>query len=118
MTPAAWRTDNAHFEQTDVLLHPAKAEPYGMVISKAMAARVPVVVSDACGAAERVDDARGRVVRLDAPLQEWLDAVEAQLTRTEPVPGFVRGWDVVAAEFEAIYATILRLLQNSPPELN
>ncbi|MDP2759219.1 MAG: glycosyltransferase family 4 protein [Sideroxyarcus sp.] len=98
-----WRTDNAHFEQIDVLLHPAKAEPYGMVISEAMAARVPVVVSDACGAAAQVNTAAGEVLALDAPLQEWVDAVVRQLDRTEAVPAFVRGWDVVAREYETIY---------------
>lgn len=98
-----WRTDNAHFAQIDVLLHPAKAEPYGMVISEAMAARVPVVVSDQCGAAAQVTDRHGKVVKLEAPVQEWMDSVESQLGRSEPAPGFVRGWDVVAREYETIY---------------
>ena len=106
-----WRTDNAHFEQIDVLLHPAKAEPYGMVISEAMAARVPVVVSDACGAAAQVSDRHGKVVRLVAPVREWVDAVEAQLGRSEPARGFVRGWDVVAQEFVAVYERTLQFLR-------
>lgn len=99
-----WRTDNTHFEQIDVLLHPARAEPYGMVISEAMAARVPVVVSDQCGAAAQVTEGRGKVIRLDAPVADWAEAVEAQLARHEPAPGFVRGWDMVAQEFTVIYA--------------
>jgi len=99
-----WRTDNAHFEQIDVLLHPAKAEPYGMVISEAMAARVPVVVSDACGAAAQVSAEAGVVVQLVAPLEQWKRAVAAQLDRTDAIPAFVRGWDVVAREYENIYA--------------
>ena len=99
-----WRTDNAHFEQIDVLLHPAKAEPYGMVISEAMAARVPVVVSDACGAAAQVSAEAGVVVQLVAPMEQWKRAVAAQLDRTDAIPAFVRGWDVVAREYENIYA--------------
>ncbi len=101
-----WRTDNAHFEEIDVLLHPAKAEPYGMVISEAMAACVPVVVSDACGAAAQVNADAGEVVRLDAPLQPWVSAVTKQLNRTHAPPTFVRGWDVVAQEFVSIYDMI------------
>ncbi len=101
-----WRSDAAHFEQIDVLLHAAKAEPYGMVISEAMAARVPVVVSDACGAAAQVSAAAGEVIALDAPLQQWVDAIARQLDRTEAVPAFVRGWDVVAREYETIYRQI------------
>jgi len=43
-----------HYSEFDVLLHPALAEPYGMVTSEAMAARVPVVISDRCGAESHV----------------------------------------------------------------
>lgn len=98
-----WRSDNSHFREIDVLLHPAKAEPYGMVISEAMAARVPVVVSDACGAAAQVNADAGEVMKLDAPLQQWVSAVATQLDRTQAPPTFVRGWDVVAREYETIY---------------
>ena len=103
-----WRTDNNHFNQIDVLLHPAKAEPYGMVISEAMAARVPVVVSDHCGAAAQVSSAAGEVVPLSAPLGDWLSAVASQLDRAGQVPQFVRGWDIVAQEFASVYAQIGR----------
>ena len=99
-----WRTDNTHFENIDVPLHPAKAEPYGMVISEAMAARVPVAVSDACGAAAQVSAGAGAVVQLDAPIEQWKRAVAAQLDRTDAIPAFVRGWDAVAREYENIYA--------------
>lgn len=101
-----WREDAAYFQEIDVLLHPARAEPYGMVISEAMAARVPVVVSDACGAAERVTDAAGEVLTLDDPVEKWRDAVEKQLERAEAPPLFERGWDVVARECETIYRTL------------
>jgi len=101
-----WRTDNTHFEKIDVLLHPAKAEPYGMVISEAMAARVPVVVSDQCGAAAQVSEGCGEVLSLQAFAMEWAAALERQLARSEPSPGFLRGWDVVAREFLAVYERI------------
>lgn len=98
-----WRSDAEHLREIDVLLHPAKAEPYGMVISEAMAARVPVVVSDACGAAAQVSAGAGEVVALGAPVQQWVSAVTNQLDRTSPPPEFKRGWKVVAAEYEIIY---------------
>lgn len=102
-----WRDDSDYFSQVDVLLHPASAEPYGMVISEAMAACVPVVISDLCGAAQHVTDASGAVLPLDAPVADWADAVERQLSRVTPVPKFERGWDVVALEYESIYQNIL-----------
>lgn len=98
-----WRNDSSHFQDIDVLLHPAKAEPYGMVISEAMAARVPVVVSDACGAAAQVNAEAGEIVKLEASAQQWVNAVARQLDRLEAPQAFVRGWDVVAQEFLSVY---------------
>ena len=96
-------SNQAHYAEFDVLLHPAKAEPYGMVISEAMAARVPVVVSDVCGAAAQVTPQAGAVLPLGTPPDAWVSAVEEQLRRSESVPQFVRGWREVAQEYEAIY---------------
>jgi UDP-glucose:(heptosyl)LPS alpha-1,3-glucosyltransferase len=101
-----WRDDNDYFSQLDVLLHPALAEPYGMVISEAMAARVPVVISDVCGAAEHVTLDAGSVVPLSAPIDAWCRAVEQQLIRKKPVPQFDRSWGRVAQEYESIYREI------------
>lgn len=101
-----WRSGSSHFQDFDLLLHPAKSEPYGMVITEAMAARVPVVVSDACGAAAQVGTESGAVVPLDAPLQQWVAAITMQLDRSSAPPQFVRGWDAVAREYVAIYNMI------------
>ena len=103
-----WRSDTSHFEKFDVLLHPAIIEPYGMVISEAMAARVAVVVSDACGAVAQLNSQAGEVVPLNVPIQKWMDAVTRQLDRTQPLPFFVRGWDEVTQESMAIYNTVLK----------
>jgi len=47
-----------------------------MVIGEAMDARVPVVVSDVCGAAREVSPAAGSVLPRSAPLEQWADAVD------------------------------------------
>lgn len=96
----------APYAQFDALLHPARAEPYGMVISEAMAACVPVVVSDVCGAAAHVGPEAGEVLSLDDATGAWADALERQLERSAPVPRFVRGWGEVAQEYETIYREI------------
>lgn len=96
-------SDQSHFTGFDVLLHPAKAEPYGMVISEAMAARVPVVISDVCGAAAQVTPSAGAVLPLSASTETWVNALEKQLERSEPVPQFERSWRTVALEYEVIY---------------
>lgn len=96
----------SHYAEFDVLLHPAKSEPYGMVISEAMAACVSVVVSDVCGAAAQVAPDAGAAVSLDAPVERWADEIEKQLCRSDAPPQFTRGWGDVAREYETIYRKI------------
>lgn len=96
----------SRYSEFDVLLHPASAEPYGMVIAEAMAARVPVVISDLCGAKAQVSADAGLVLPLTASLGDWVAAVNAQLLRQDLPPKFVRGWDVVAREVGTIYENI------------
>lgn len=100
-------SDQAHYADFDVLLHPAKAEPYGMVISEAMAARVPVVISDVCGAAAQVTPDAGAVLPLAAPPETWAGAVEEQLRRRDAPPQFARSWNDVAREYETVYRKYL-----------
>lgn len=101
-----WREQSC-FHEFDVLLHPARAEPYGMAISEAMAACVPVVVSDVCGAAAQVTPAAGAIVPLHASVEQWANEIEKQLRRSDAPPQFVRGWDEVAREYETIYRKVL-----------
>lgn len=100
-----WR-DQAPYPEFDVLLHPARAEPYGMVISEAMAAQVPVVVSDVCGAAAHITPPAGAVLPLDAGADVWVQAIEQQLRRSDAPPQFLRSWREMAREYETIYREI------------
>lgn len=102
-----------HYADFDVLLHPAKAEPYGMVISEAMAAGLPVVISDVCGVAPQVAQNSGAVLPLTAPVKSWSDAIDQQLSRNESVPKFERSWNQVAQEFVEIYSKyVARKINN------
>lgn len=98
-----WRSDAAHLQEINVLLHPARAEPFGMVITEAMAAQASVVVSDVCGAATEVRSEAGTVVPLEAPLEQWVKAVRQQLQRDSAPPAYTHGWRKVAQEYEVIY---------------
>lgn len=98
-----WRTDGDYLAHLNVLVHPARAEPYGMAIAEAMAARVAVVVSDRCGAAAQVAAGAGAVLPLEMPVEKWAGAVAAQLQRTAPPPVFTHSWHDVAKEYEALY---------------
>lgn len=103
-------SQQADYAGCDVLLHPAWAEPFGMVIAEAAASGVPVVISDRCGAAAQITPQIGAVLRLDDTVQTWAAAVEQQLERRAPVSMPVRGWGQVVQDYESLY----RRLQTAP----
>lgn len=96
------------YPELDVLLHPARAEPFGMVITEALAAGLPVVVSDLCGAADMVPDEAGIIMSLKQSAQEWGDAVDQMLKHRSPFIPYTRSWDQVAREYEDIYSEVHR----------
>lgn len=94
------------YPQLDLLLHPARQEPFGMVVAEAMAAKVPVVISSDCGAQSEVTDRHGRVLSRRLPVEEWSEACARMLDSEEPLPGYARPWKQVAAEYEQLYRRI------------
>lgn len=94
------------YAKLDLLLHPARAEPFGMVITEAMSTGLPVVVSDVCGASQEVSGEAGSVLSLNQSAQEWADAVDRLLERNTPVPSYARSWEQVAGEYESIYSNM------------
>ena len=94
------------FAGFDLLLHPAGIEPFGMVITEALSARVPVVASDQCGATTEVDP--DRILSLDASPEQWSECALAALGR--PQPPYRHSWTTVAEAY-------IRLYRNLPFEL-
>ncbi|MDQ6996163.1 MAG: glycosyltransferase family 4 protein [Mariprofundus sp.] len=86
----------------DLLLHPARQEPYGMVIAEARAAGVPVAVSDACGIAPELDATA--VLTIDVSIQAWAKAVNRQIGAQPAI--IKRDWKTVAEEQIEIYRHI------------
>ena len=92
--------------QMDLLLHPARREPFGMVITEALATQVPVVLSNQCGAATEVGESQGFVLDENSRSEEWAEACNKLLSRTEPPSLYQHSWHDVAREYIEIYATI------------
>ncbi len=82
------------YAQFDLLLHPARQEPYGMVIAEARAAGVPVVVSDACGIAPELD--HDVVLSNHANISDWVTTVENNIGCQTNI--IRRTWKTVAEE--------------------
>jgi len=101
-----WQPSAQFFQELDLLIHPASSEAYGMVIAEAMACQVPVLVSDACGAALDVSAKYGTVLSLHDSISQWAQAGDALLRNTQSMTGYIRPWVQVAAEYETQYQQI------------
>lgn len=86
----------------DLLLHPARMEPFGMVITEALSAGVPVVASEQCGARSEVDPSR--VLPLDASAELWAECALASLGH--PQPPYRHSWNTVAEAYIRLYRRI------------
>jgi UDP-glucose:(heptosyl)LPS alpha-1,3-glucosyltransferase len=101
-----WQPSAQFFQELDLLIHPASSEAYGMVIAEAMACQVPVVVSDACGAAVDVMPSHGTVLSLNQPVSQWAQASEALLGTAHARTRYARPWSQVAEEYLLQYRRI------------
>ena len=91
-----------------MLVHPASDEPFGMVMSEALACGVPVVFSDQCGAADHLRSDGLRILLVDAPIADWAAACTELAGRTLTTP-LSRTWSDVAAQHEELYAEVVLL---------
>jgi len=87
------------YARFDLLLHPARQEPYGMVIAEARAAAVPILISNSCGIASEL--CQSSIIPINAPIAHWLQGVETNINlQPEPV---IRHWKAVANAQIACY---------------
>lgn len=101
-----WQPSSSIFHETDLLIHPASSEPYGMVVAEAMAAGVPVVVSDDCGVACDVTPLRGTVLSLSNAPRDWALTADTWLGQKNFQATYTRDWEDVAREYLNIYQSL------------
>jgi glycosyltransferase involved in cell wall biosynthesis len=94
----------------DVLVHPARYEPYGLGVQEALCRGVPAIISRACGIAERYPaELRDLIVMesdaraLASTLQAWASQKREWAERVAPFGARLRSrtWDDMAAEIVA-----------------
>lgn len=92
---------NVVFSDYDVLLHPAKSEPFGMVIAEALQSGCRAVITDACGA---VDLKHGgcSILEVNAPISEWVRNV-LEICNAQPEWEPIQTWSEVARQYEEVY---------------
>ena len=94
------------FGTIDVLVHPAKDEPFGMVIAEALSAGVPTVVSNRCGCAAHLKAGGLNIVELRRTAEDWANAC-AEIRGKNAQLISHRTWADVAADHEKLYERVL-----------
>ena len=106
-----WRDSTEPFlSQIGLLLHPARAEPFGMVIAEANAAGIPVLISDKCGIAPLIGPQQGEVYSMngDNPdIAAWANASAALLQSRQKVAPLNLSWDNLASQHLELYQKLL-----------
>ena len=94
------------YESIDLLIHPAKKEAFGMVITEALSMGVPVLCSSECGACELMDSEHGSIISCAESISKWVSEADGLLCRKTTIPVFERSWEAVAREYISCYENI------------
>lgn len=90
----------------DVLIHPAKNEPFGMVVAEARAFGVGVLMSNQVGAIDLELD-RVSYLALDAPMSQWIAELQRLSNMSDRVSEVKWTWDdLVDQHCNSIYPNI------------
>jgi len=91
------------YQQLDILLHPAKNEPFGMVITEALSAGVPVIISDVCGASSEVSAQHGRSLSLTSSIETWAEEMHQWLSKKNVHVQYQHSWHDTAMAYVKEY---------------
>lgn len=105
----------AEFRDADLFVLPSVEDGFGLAVVEAMAAGLPVIVSDHAGSADLVDDGRNGFVvpaRDAAALARQLDALvcdpnlRARMGEAARTTALARTWEAYGADMERAYARL------------
>jgi len=102
------KNKESFYNSIDLLVHPAKHEAFGMVITEALAMGVPVLCSSECGASEIVNHQQGGSLPENASISEWISKSENLLSYSHSQILYDRPWRQVAHEYNSIYSSITK----------
>jgi len=97
------------YPQLDLLLHPAISEPFGMVITEALNAGVPVVISDSCGAVSEINPQSGSALAATDSNGIWANEVLQWLNRENLSVQYQYSWHDMAMNYIVLYQKLMRL---------
>lgn len=89
-----WQT-SVPYERYDVLIHPARNEPFGMIVPEARASGLSVIVSNRVGASE-LPLSHVRVLDVSATVGSWVQAICDTFAAERPIPEICWSWQDLA----------------------
>ncbi len=100
------KNKRSFYESIDLLLHPAKLEAFGMVISEALCIHVPVICSSECGASEVLSKSSSFHIPEGQSDASWVQAADEILRISKLKFLSPKRWDDVAKEYKQLYKKI------------
>jgi glycosyltransferase involved in cell wall biosynthesis len=94
------------YQSIDLLVHPAKLEAFGMVITEALVMNISVLCSKECGASEVQFPPHGIALPHKYKNSFWIKAAE-HLLCANSINLYERKWKDVALEYEKVYKKLL-----------
>jgi UDP-glucose:(heptosyl)LPS alpha-1,3-glucosyltransferase len=105
-----WISDKLKFySKIDILVHPAKKEAFGMVITEALFLKIPVVCSTQCGASMFNKEGAITALNESAPISEWVKEVQYLLDNKEANFPQIADWRTIAAQYIKLYENFISL---------
>lgn len=99
-----WAKTEEVLQQIDLLIHPARKEPFGMVIAEANAAGVAVLISEQSGIAPLINENMGQSLPLN-DIGSWVSAIE-QWQGKAPTEKLSLSWSGLAEQHISLYLRI------------
>lgn len=99
-------SDNIRWDAFDILLHPARREPFGMVVAEARNNGLPVLMSNNVGAAD-LHFQNTAILDMQSSLKAWSDAAAKLITEGNYVSECKWTWeDLVNKHCKVIYPKV------------
>ncbi|WP_432471630.1 glycosyltransferase family 4 protein [Amphritea sp. HPY] len=101
-----WTRAEDMLPQIDLLIHPAKVEPFGMVMAEANATGIPVLISNLCGISPLISEEQGSSLPL-GDIKLWAQHCKSLLEQTELVHNLDLTWADLAQQHIHIYKSLI-----------
>jgi len=96
-------TPSIPWSDYDLLLHPARKEPFGMVVAEARSNGLPVIMSSQVGAAD-LEFSNTKILDLSDPIRCWSEAARELASLPDSKPETKWAWnDLVTKHTQIIY---------------